>query len=239
MSYPYLSSVLRFTKALMWLTLVGAGFVTLTLCGRAYDVANAPEVRLKLDTSQPNLGGFWYEMEAGLSGVCLSRACEDWGSLPAPRPAAASFELAADPRTPLLRYREPSAWKRVGLLALGALDDSMSVAGLLLAGGSWLLLRLLQDVTPATPFTLANARRLRQLALLVFGLHLWSYLAYALVWLLLPPYRVAGLAAPLGHYVRLNTDELVPSVAVGFMLLIIAAVYQRGVELSREAELVI
>ncbi|AMR28397.1 hypothetical protein A0257_15730 [Hymenobacter psoromatis] len=224
----------------MWFALVGSGFIALTLCGRAYDVANASEVRLKLDTSRPNLGGFWYEMDAGFRGVCLSRACDAWGPLASPRPAAANFELATDLRAPLLRYREPSAWKRVGLLALGALDDSMSVAELLLlAVGSWLLLKLLQDVTPATPFTLANARRLRQLALLVFGLHLWSYLAYALVWLLVPPYRVASLAAPLSHYVRLNTDDLVPSVAVGFMLLIIAAVYQRGVELSREAELVI
>lgn len=179
-------------------------------------------------------------MKAGYADGSRGQRREERGPLPALRPIAANFELAADPRTPLLRYREPSAWKRVGLLALGALDDSMSVAGLLLlAGGSWLLLRLLQDVTPATPFTLANARRQRQLALLVFGLHLWSYLAYVLVWLLVPPYRVASLAAPLGHYVRLNTDELVPGVAVGFTLLIIAAVYQRGVELSREAELVI
>jgi hypothetical protein len=98
---------------------------------------------------------------------------------------------------------------------------------------------MLQDVTPATPFTQANARRLRKLTLLVFGLHLWHYVAYWLVWALVPAYRVAALASPLSHYVRLNTDDLVPGVEVGFILLIIAAVYQRGVELSREAELVI
>ncbi len=240
MKYTYLPLMMRFTKAFMWLMLFGSGVQTLTLCGRMYDVANAPEVRLRIDTARPDMVGFWYEMKAGVTGTCRERPREERGPIPVPRPHAESFELAADPYTPLLRYREPSAWKRVGLLTLGALDDSLSVAGLLvLAVGSWLLLKLLQDVTPATPFTLANARRLRQLTLLVLGLHLWSYLAYLLVWLLMPAYRVAGLAAPLSHYVRLNTDELVPSVAVGFMLLIIAVVYQRGVELSREAELVI
>jgi hypothetical protein len=110
---------------------------------------------------------------------------------------------------------------------------------LFLACGSWLLLKLLQDVTPDTPFTLANAHRLRKLTLLVLGLYLWHYAAYLLVWALVPAYRVAQLAQPLSHYVRLNTDDLVPGIEVGFILFIIAAVYQRGVELSREAELVI
>ena len=94
-------------------------------------------------------------------------------------------------------------------------------------------------MTPETPFTLANAQRLRKLALLVLGLYFWQYVAYLLVWLLVPAYRVASLAYPLSHYVRLNTENLVPGPAVGIILAIVAVVYQRGVELSREAELVI
>lgn len=105
--------------------------------------------------------------------------------------------------------------------------------------GSWLLLQLLRDVTPATPFTSANARRLLHLALLVLMLNLWDYVARTVVLLLVPAFRIAELTVPLSHYVRLNADEVVPGFWVGFMLLIIAAVYQRGVELSHEAELVI
>jgi hypothetical protein len=39
--------------------------------------------------------------------------------------------------------------------------------------------------------------------------------------------------------VLLNTDGTLPGWEAGFMLLIIAAVYQRGVEMSQEAELTI
>jgi hypothetical protein len=161
--------------------------------------------------------------------------------LPKPRLAAgAGFELQASPGASLLRYREASALRRGALLALGAWSGSLSVPSvLLLALGSWLLLQLLRDVTPATPFTPANARRLLHLALLVLGLNLWDYVARAMVLALVPSFRIAELTAPLSHYVRLNTADVVPDFWVGYMLLIIAAVYQRGVELSREAELVI
>ena len=112
--------------------------------------------------------------------------------------------------------------------------------GLVFLGGfSWLLLGLLREVSDGTPFTVANSRRLAKLALLVCLLNFWNYVAYALVWALVPAYRVAELARPLSHYVRLNTDDLVPGFAVGFILLIIAAVYKNGVVLSQEAELVI
>jgi hypothetical protein len=148
--------------------------------------------------------------------------------------------VQAYPYAQVLRYREPNDAKRMALQALGALDESLSVAGLFFLGyGSWLLFGLLRDVTSATPFTLANAQRLRKLALLVLGLYFWQYVAYLLVWALVPAYRVASLTYPLSHYVRLNTDDLVPGPAIGIALVIIAAVYQRGVVLSREAELVI
>lgn len=239
MAHRYLPKILRYAKVLTWLFLVSAGVLTLTLCGKLADAVSEPEVRLVLNTARPNLFGTGHDAREGFRDGQKGRAREVRGPLPA-LPAAMSFELLADPHTQQLRYREPSAAKRMALLALGALDDSLSVAGLLFLGyGSWLLLKLLQDVTPATPFTLANAHRLRRLTLLVLGLYLWHYPAYLLVWALVPVCRVALLAQPLSHYVRLNTDELVPGVAVGFILLIIAAVYQRGVELSREAELVI
>jgi uncharacterized protein YjeT (DUF2065 family) len=239
MAYRYLPLALRFAKALTWFFVVMAGMLTLTLCGRIADAASEPEVRLVLNTARPNLFGAWHDSKEGFRDGQEGHTRELRGPLPA-FPAATRFALVADPHASLLRYHEPSAWKRMALQLLGALDDSLSVAGLLFLGyGSWLLLKLLQDVTPDTPFTLANAHRLRKLTLLVLGLNLWHYAAYLLVWALVPAYRVAQLAQPLSHYVRLNTDDLVPGVEVGFILFIIAAVYQRGVELSREAELVI
>jgi uncharacterized protein YjeT (DUF2065 family) len=238
MAYAYLPVVLRFTKALTWLFLIMAGVLTISLCLKMVEADSKPEVRLVLNTIRPSVFGAWQDTQTGFQDGLKGQQREERGPLPAV--SAASFDVHADPHAQLLRYHEPSAWKRMTLQALGALDDSLSVAGLFFLGcGSWLLLKLLQDVTPDTPFTLANAQRLRKLTLLAFGLNLWHYVAYYLVWALVPAYRVAQLAYPLSHYVRLNTDDLVPGLAVGFVLFIIAAVYQRGVELSREAELVI
>lgn len=238
MAYAYLPFVLRLTKILTGFFLVMVSVLTLSLFLKMVDAASKPEVRLTLNTMRPNVFGAWHDTQSGFVDGLKGQRRPERGPLPAL--AAADFDVHADPHAQLLRYREPSEWKRMALQALGALDDSLSVAGLLFIGyGSWLLLRLLQDVTPATPFTQANAQRLRKLALLVLGLNLWQYVAYLLVWALVPAYRTAQLAFPLSHYVRLNTDDLVPGLAVGFMLVIITAVYQRGVELSHEAELVI
>lgn len=239
MAYAYFPLVLRITKALTVLFLVAAGVLTLELCGKMADAASEPEVRLMLDTVRPNLFGEWHDARAGFRDGQKGQHRLERG----PSSALATtlqFDMSATGNVQLLRYREPSAWKRVVLQALGALDDSLSVAGLFFLGcGSWLLLKLLQDVTPATPFTQANAQRLRMLTLLVLGLNLWHYVAYLLMWKLVPAYRVEWLAQPLNHYVRLNTDGLVPNMTIGFVLFIIAAVYRRGIEMSREAELVI
>lgn len=237
MAYAYLPFVLRIAKSLTGLFLVMASVLTLSLCLKLVEAASEPEVRLTLNTIRPNMFEAWHDTQAGFVDGLKGQRRPERGPLPA---LAADFDVHADPYAQVLRYREPSEWKRLALQALGALDGSLSVAGLLFIGyGSWLLFNMLQDVTPTTPFTLANAQRLRKLALLVLGLNLWQYVAYPLLWVLIPAYRTAQLAYPLSHYVRLNTDDLVPSFAVGFILAIITAVYQRGVELSREAELVI
>ena len=238
MDNRYLLFVLRLAKGLTGFFVVMAVLLTGSLLLKIADAAYQPDVQLALDTSRPNLFEAWHETQAGFMDGLKGQRRPERGPLPAR--TAASFDVQAYPYARVLRYREPSGAKRLALQALGALDESLSVAGLLFLGyGSWLLFGLLRDVTTATPFTLANARRLRKLALLVLGLYFWQYVAYLLVWALVPAYRVASLAYPLSHYVRLNTDDLVPGPAIGIALVIIAAVYQRGVELSREAELVI
>ena len=234
----HLLPVLRIAKGMTGILVLAAAVLAFSLIGKMADAASQPEVQLGLDTKRPNIFEAWHETQAGFTDGLQGRHHPERGPLPAR--TAASFDVQASPYAQVLRYREPSAAKRMALQALGALDESLSVAGLLFLGyGSWLLFKLLQDVTPATPFTLANAQRLRKLALLVLGLYFWQYVAYLLVWVLVPAYRVVQLAYPVSHYVRLNTDGLVPGPAIGMALVIIAAVYQRGVELSREAELVI
>ncbi|MGI4883426.1 MAG: DUF2975 domain-containing protein [Janthinobacterium lividum] len=223
--------------------MLGCAFVfSIELISKTYDVAvGAPEVRLALYTTTPNRFSAVHDINAGFEDGYHGRPHRpDRGPLPELRAGAEEFELAADPREPLLRYREPAAWKRVALLHLGAADSTLSLPWVLLLGaGSWLLWGLLRDVTPETPFTLANARRLGQLGLLVIGLNAAQELAYVLVRALVPAFTTAGLPETLNYYVRLNTENTLPGYATGVMLAIIAVVYRRGVALSQEAELVI
>lgn len=241
MVFAGLSVVLRLCRWLVVGALFISGAQALVLAFAAFSVSSQPEVQLTLNTTRPALFGFWHEVQRGFDeGAAGPHPAPQ--VLPKPRLAAGpAFELQADSHTPLLRYREPSALRRVALLALGAWSGTgLSVAGVLLLGlGSWLLLRLLYDVTPNVPFTQANARRLLWLAGLVFSLNIWEYVARVAVLALVPAFRVTELTASLNQYVSLNTDELVPGFLTGFILFIIAAVYQRGVVLSQEAELVI
>lgn len=233
--------MLRMTRWLVLATLLATGILVMQLLAGAVAVGSQPEVRLQLQTDRPALFSFWHGMQQGYADGKAGQRRPEREVRPALQLAAGrTFELAADPATPVLRYHEPSALRREALLLLGALPDGQSVAGLLLVGlGGWLLLQLLRDVTPAAPFTPANARRLYLLTLLVLALNLWDYVARVAVLLLVPAYRAPGVAAPLNQYVSLNSDEWVPGFLVGFILFIIAAVYQRGVVLSQEAELII
>ena len=212
------------------------------LVGKTYDaVSGGPEVRLVLYTTTPNLFSTAHYMNAGFEDGFASRPPRpERGPLPALRAATTGFELAADPHAPLLRYREPSTCKRLALLYLGAADGHFSLSWIVLISvGSWLLWGLLRDVTPGTPFTHANARWLAQLALLVLLLSQAQHLAYLGLRALVPAFHAPGVAETLNQYVRLNTDDSLPSSWVGIMLAIIAAVYRCGVKLSQEAELVI
>lgn len=226
--------------------MLAAGFAALFLLARSFDgVTGSPEVRLVLDTHYPNMFTAIHAMEAGytaggeadLNGSTDSSLSKNTQAV---KSLTTGFALTTDPQTPVLRYHEPSVWKRLALLHLGASNDYQSLAWIVFFSvGSWLLWRLLLDVRPATPFAFANAHRLRGLGLLVLGLDLGQELAYLAVRVLVPAFRVPNLADPLSHYVQLNTETTLPGWETGFMLLIIAAVYQRGVELSREAELTI
>ena len=235
--------MLRLLRLMAIIFLVAGVGLALSLLARTADAAMDPQVRLSLQTEQPAAFSFWYGLQAGWKDGSNAAAGHrtDCAQLP-PLPLAREpqFDLIANPTAPLLRYQERSALKRVALLYLGALPGNLSLPGLLFwIYGSWLLLRLLQDVTPETPFTQANAQRLAHLTLLVLGLNLWDYVAQLSVLSLVPAFRAAGVAYALNRYVQLSPEELIPGLEVGFILFVIAAVYRRGVELSQEADFVI
>ena len=238
MRFLPLVSLLRFGRPLAFIFLLGGGIAAMLLVVRTTAALDNTAIQLTLNTTTPNMFSALYDMQAGWTDGYNYRPART--AQRPPLTAATPFEVAADPQAPVLRYHEPNVSRRVALLYLGASNDYQSLAWVVFfAVGSWLLWQLLLDVTPATPFTFANARRLRGLGLLVLGLDFVQELAYFAVRGLVPPFRAAGLAEPLSHYVCLNTETSLPGWEVGLVLLVIAAVYQRGVELSREAELVI
>ena len=243
MTFLQLKPLLRVSRLLVVLFMAGASVAALILVVKTVDVATGkPEVRLVLNTTTPNLFPALHDFVSGLQdGKAGKPHRPERGPLPGLRAGTAGFEVVADPQAPLLRYEEANTWKRLALLFLGASDGYMSLAWVLFFGvGSWLLHQLLQDVKPAAPFTLANAHRLRSLGLWIIGpVYLGQALSYLALRALIPNFHTPGLAEPLSHYVRLNTESSLPGWEIGLMLLIIAAVYQHGVELSHEAELVI
>ena len=241
MAFLHFSNMLRVGLSLAALFVLGAFLISCVFIVRSFDsFADKQEVSLTLDTNDPNLFSAIHAVKAGYEDGRDDKPLPRRYPLPKLQANVGSFELLADPQAPLLRYQEPNPWKRWTLLCLGASDQELSLAWVLyFALGSWLLLQLLLDVTPATPFTFANARRLRGLGLLVLGLDLVQEVAYLVVRALVPTFQTPGLAEPLSHYVRFSTETTLPGWEVGVLLLIIAAVYRRGVELSQEAELTI
>ncbi|UYZ62802.1 DUF2975 domain-containing protein [Hymenobacter weizhouensis] len=236
-----LNTLLRLTRPLMaFFLLFGLLLLPLFLLKTLEVGTDEKEVKLKLDTTAPNVFTEVRAYKKGFEDGWHGRSMERWVEPPTLRADSSGFALTADPTAPTLRYQEDSTWKRISLLYLGASDGYLSLALMIFfLVGSWQLWLLLLDVTPTTPFTYASARRLRTLALLVLGLDLWHELSSFMVRELVPPFRVPRLDEPLGHYVELNTYHTLPGWEVGLMFLIIAGVYQRGVELSQEAELTI
>ena len=243
MAFLQFRSLLHLSRFVVIFSMLGASAAVFMLLGKTVDVATGkPEVRLTLNTTSPNLYPALHDLAAGMQdgfGGKVHRP--ERGPLPAWHAAQGAFAVVADPQTPLLRYQEPNTWKRLALLYLGASNDYLSLAWVAFFGvGSWLLWQLLLDVKPGTPFTMANAHRLRSLGLWIIGpIYLGQTLSYLAIRMLVPAFRAPGLVEPLSHYVRLNTEASLPGWEIGLMLLIIAAVYRRGVELSQEAELVI
>ena len=248
---PFLQTMRR----LLFVYLVGAGltvglFVLTSLFrlltdATPYSTKPADTVETTVDLHHPALfgpvRGFVTELKSGFErGEQTAHAASPKQPPPPAASGKAGFQLVADQERQLLRYRETSSWKRLALLQLGVIYDDMSLGfALYLLLSGVLLYRIVRDVTPETPFTAANARRIRWLGLLLIAADAYQQLVYALLPLLVPSFREAGTGKLLSQYLVLTPRIEYGDWAIGLMLLIIAAVYRRGVDLTREAELTV
>jgi Protein of unknown function (DUF2975) len=243
---------LRFTRVVVFLFLLGT-VVNLFMSGydTGYVAAHsrlkpADTIMLQLDRNHPTR----YPLDAVVRAARNGWNYERWQNRNISRPVFFSpdsvqasfnkegYDVVVERNRQVLRYQEPSFGKRLALLWLGASPTTMSVVQAVIVFGLALLLwQLLRDVTPATPFTLANARRLRTMMLLVVGWELWQMLAHVLLLRLVPDFVADGM--PLVDYVVLHGDNHTPGTLGIIMLIVIALVYRRGVALQQEAELTV
>ncbi|MDQ2772919.1 MAG: DUF2975 domain-containing protein [Bacteroidota bacterium] len=135
-----------------------------------------------------------------------------------------------------LIYREANPVMRVAMRLITSRPQSVPYV---LATTLFCLLvyRILRDIRPGVPFTPANVRRLRGLGLLLIGCDVYHWTSSWWLARHLAAVAPAGLAglqpvSPFG-------SSLVANWLIGLMLLIVAAGYQRGVELAEDAELTV
>ncbi|TGE21822.1 DUF2975 domain-containing protein [Hymenobacter aquaticus] len=142
-----------------------------------------------------------------------------------------------------LKYMERNRGKKVALELLGVLNSAGGRSSLPLIVYSMLtgmlLYRILNEMQIESPFTEKNARRIRWLALLMVGVDLYQYLARITLAALLPPVPVPGHSGTAAQYMVLDVGPETGAWKFGLVLLVIAAVYQRGVVMAEEAELTV
>lgn len=139
-------------------------------------------------------------------------------------------------RAGVMIYREANPVARVALRLITSRTQVVPHA-LALTLFSLLVYLILRDIRPGVPFTPANVRRLYWLGLLLIGCDVYRW---GLSWWLTPhltsmaPAGVTGLqvVSPFGI-------TLVSNWLIGVLLLLVAAGYQRGVELTEDAELTV
>ncbi|WBO85438.1 DUF2975 domain-containing protein [Hymenobacter yonginensis] len=135
-----------------------------------------------------------------------------------------------------LVVQEPSAVRRVLLRLVNAERGPlpMIVAGLAFA---LLMAKILGDIKPGVPFTAANVRRLRWLAVLLLCCEVYQRAASWWMQDYLSRLPAAG-TADLVTNADFGSSMLSSGLAAA-VLVLLASSYQRGVELTEEAELTV
>lgn len=150
--------------------------------------------------------------------------------------AGASAQLVQRGTTASLVYQEPSPGRRLLLRLMNSQPQPVPYVLATLAF-CVLLYLILRDIKPGVPFTPANVQRLRWLGALLIACDLYKWTATWWMRNYLTEVAPAGATnlLPYTHF----SSSLVANWLIGLLLLIIAAGYQRGVELAEEADLTV
>jgi len=145
-------------------------------------------------------------------------------------------KLLIHAQTGTLVVQEPNAARRLLLRLVNAEKGPLPlvVAGMVF---TLLMAKILGDIKPGAPFTAANVRRLRWLALLLLGCE--AYQRAASWWM---QDYLSGLPAAGTAQLMSNADfgsSLISSGLAAAILVLLASSYRRGVELAEEAELTV
>jgi hypothetical protein len=145
-------------------------------------------------------------------------------------------KLLLHAQTGILVVQEPNAARRILLRLVNAEKGPLP---LIVAGVVFTLLmaKILGEIKPDAPFTAANVRRLRWLALLLLGCE--AYQRAASWWM---QDYLSGLPAAGTAQLMSNADfgsSLISSGLAAAILVLLASSYRRGVELAEEAELTV
>ena len=156
----------------------------------------------------------------------------------------AKEEVAAGKPTQLVMHsqngtlvlREPQASRRLLVRIINAEKGPLPLllAGLLF---SLIIAKILGDVKPGVPFTPANIRRLYWLAMLFVGCEVYQRAASWWMQHYLRSVTPAGLVELMPNS-QFNSSMVSNGIAAA-MLIILAASYRRGVELTEDAELTV
>lgn len=142
-----------------------------------------------------------------------------------------------------LVYVERNFGKRVALMILGVTNHAGGRTSLPLLLYSMLtgmlLYEILTEMQIESPFTEKNARRIRWLGFLMIGIDVYQYVAFRYMLSIVPHFRAPGLRGTVLEYLVLDPAEETGAWKFGLVLLVVAAVYQRGVLMAKEAELTV
>jgi hypothetical protein len=150
--------------------------------------------------------------------------------------AGAPAEVLPRSTNRTLFYREANPVRRFALRLFGTRPQSLPYV-LVTLTFCILLYQILRDIRPNMPFTPANVRRIRIMALLLIGSDVYHWVVS---W---------WLRQHLAEVLAVNPTEVIPVTQfgstfianwiIGLVLFIMAAGYQRGVELVEEVELTV
>ena len=231
-TYTSLPPFLRFVRVL-----AAAQYVLSAIGLLIYGLFSIYDLRADSQQASFTLPSFTLEVQHPRRGQVQGATLDSLKAIPG------TFRLVPKGQKLALVYVERNFGKRVAMIILGVANHADKRGSLpmglysMLTG--MLLYKILTDMSIESPFTEKNARRIRWLGLLMIGVDLYQYVAFRYMLSIVPHFRAPGLQGNVLQYLTLDPAEETGAWKFGLVLLVIAAVYQRGVVMAQEAELTV